>query len=123
MHGDPPDLGDQLVEPQPERDANGNIVDPNERLLEVHWWKYVGVILQGNMKWNLMIKQLLAASKAKAAALGCYLSFAGGLTPGIQLQVSSAIMHGVMLYGAPVWAGGARGMGATAEDMGKLAQV
>ena len=102
MHEDPPDLGDQLVEPQPELDAHGNSVDPKESLLEVHWWKYVGVILQGNMKWNLMVKQLLTAPEAKAAQLGCYLSFAGGLTPDIQLQVSSAIMHGVMLYGAPV---------------------
>jgi hypothetical protein len=51
------------------------------------------------MKWNLMVKHLLAAAKAKAAALGCYLSFAGGLTPELQLHISSAIMHGVMLYG------------------------
>jgi hypothetical protein len=73
--------------------------------------------------WNLMVKQLLTAAKAKAAALGCYLSFAGGLTPELQLHISSAIMHGVMIYGAPVWGGGKNDMGATAGDMNKLAQV
>ena len=123
MHGEPPDLDGQLVEPQPALDVQGNVAHENERLLEVHWWKYVGIILQADMKWNLMVKQLLAAARAKAAALGCYLSFAGGLTPELQLHISSAIMHGVMLYGAPVWGGGINVMGATAYDMNKLGQV
>jgi hypothetical protein len=48
----------------------------------------------------------VGAGKAKSVALGNYLSFAGGLTPVVQLAVVTAIMPGVMLYAAPVCGAG-----------------
>ena len=56
-------------------------------------------------------------------ALGNYLSFAGGLTPVVQLAVVTAIMPGVMLYAAPVWGGVCVGTGATERDMDRLSSV
>jgi hypothetical protein len=46
MHGEPPDLDGQLVDPQPTIDIRGKVAHTNERLLEVQGWKYVGFILQ-----------------------------------------------------------------------------
>jgi hypothetical protein len=84
-------------------DVCGKVVNPREHVREVHWWKYVGVALQADMEHDKMVDQIVDAGKAKAVALGNYLSFAGGLTPVVQLAVVTAIMPGVMLYAAPVY--------------------
>jgi hypothetical protein len=89
----------------------------------VHWWKYVGVALQADMRHDKMVDQIVGAGKAKAVALGNYLSFAGGLTPVVQLAVVTAIMPGVMLYAAPVWGGVCVETGATERDMDRLSSV
>jgi hypothetical protein len=102
VHGEPVTVGEQVVTPQADVDVRGKVVNPREHTRGVHWWKYVGVALQADMKHDKMVDQMVGAGKAKAVALGNYLSFAGGLTPVVQLAVVTAIMPGVMLYAAPV---------------------
>ena len=91
-------VGEQVVMPQAEVDVHGKAVNPYEDVREMHWWKYVGVALQADMKHDKMVDQMVDAGKAKAVAMGSYLSFAGGLTPVVQLAVVTAIVPGVMLH-------------------------
>jgi hypothetical protein len=124
MHGEPVTVGEQMVTPQAVVGVRGKVVIPCEHVREVHWWKYVGVALQGDMKHDKMVDQMVGAGKAKAVAMGNYHSFAGGLTPAVQLAVVTAIMPGVMLYAAPVvWGGVCVGTGATERDMDRLSNV
>jgi hypothetical protein len=85
MHGEPVTVGEQVATPQADVDVRGKVVNPREHAREVHWWKYVGVALQADMKHDKMVDQIVGAGKAKAVALGNYLSFAGGLTAVVQL--------------------------------------
>jgi hypothetical protein len=83
MHGEPVAVGEQVVTPQAVVDVRGKVVNPRKHVREAHWWKYVGVALQANMKHDKMVDQMVGAGKAKAVAMGGYLSFAGGLTPAV----------------------------------------
>jgi hypothetical protein len=96
MHGEPVAVGEHVVTPQAEVDVRGKVVNPREHVREVHWWKYVGVALQADMKHDKMVDQMVGAGmhKAKAVALGNYLSFARGLTPVVQLAVVRGISKG-----------------------------
>ena len=123
MKGDGTNLGHQQVRNQSERDVYGNLIGEWERIKEVFWWKYVGVTLQGDLKHERMVDQMVRAAEAKAGALGTYLCFAGGLTPEVQMLVASAVIPGTMLYAAPAWCGVGEGSGATKTDMKRLGRV
>jgi hypothetical protein len=92
MHGEPVTMGEQVVMPQAGVDVRGKAVNPRESVREVHWWKYVGVALQADMKHDKMVDQMVGAGKAKQGSGDgqLYLSFAGGLTPVVQLTVVTA---------------------------------
>jgi hypothetical protein len=73
MHGEPVTMGEQVVMPQAGVDVRGKAVNPRESVREVHWWKYVGVALQADMKHDKMVDQMVGAGKAKAVAMGNYI--------------------------------------------------
>jgi hypothetical protein len=123
MMGDVTNLGHQQVPNQRLVDCNGKDILTCEALKELYWWKYVGVVLQGDLKQERMVDQITRAAQAKAGALGTYMSYAGGLTPAVQMMAATGIVPGTMMYAAPAWCGVGEGQGATGDDMKQLGKV
>jgi hypothetical protein len=50
MHGEPVNVGEQVVTPQADVDVRGKAVNPREHVREVHWWKVCGSGAAGRHK-------------------------------------------------------------------------
>jgi hypothetical protein len=85
------------------------VVPLSERVVEVRWWEWLGVIFQSDRKWAQMAKKLEKKGDNKLGALTNYLSFAGALSPSLALLVGRTMLPPCILYGAPVWGRAGRG--------------